>query len=694
MSRMRGVWVDPAERVAVAQPGCLLGDVDRETQLHGLATVLGFVSATGIAGLTLGGGFGYLTRRFGWTSDNVLGMDVVTATGELVRASETENPDLFWGLRGGGGNFGVMTSVRYRLHEVGPEIIGGADRLATPMTRPRSWIATASWSRERPAGAHGARDPAPGAARSVDPQGRSTARRSWSLVVCDTGPVDEAEERAAAIRAFGSPIGDIVQRRPYVVTAEPARRDPAQGPPVLLEVRVPARGHARGAASGVMDAAARQFASPHSAIILFPIDGAHQRLPGDHSAVGNRDAGVVLNISASWERPEDDDANVEWARAGWRDMRRFSTGGTYVNFLNEEEGDDRDPCRVRLQPRAPRAREGGRGIRTTSSGSTRTSPPTPDSGPRGGWRRGFRQGADSRSWALERRRAAWRSRWSRSGRLVARAAAARYAARAPGRSPASSRRCPRTASTRWLSASRSSSPSRVAEACVRAVDHRHGDGAVERDHRVGRGPLEEVVQRKDPCPVGLGGRRRPVVDRGDRGLDLVWPHPTRRAGAVEQSKRLADPVLVPASPVLARQRYEPAIRGEAGRSPRIDQEHEGEEAGHLRILGLDAVDLTRQADRLAREVRGALLGARVVRVALVEHQIHDVQDRSRDLASRSPASGTRNRAPAARIRALARTMRWAMVGSGTRNARATWAVVMPATARRVSAMADPGDSAG
>ena len=125
LSLMRGVWVDAGKRVARAQAGCLLGDVDRETQVHGLAGVLGFVSATGVAGLTLGGGFGYLTRRWGWTADNVAGMDVVTADGKLVRASSDENADLFWGLRGGGGNFGVVTGIDYALHPVGPEVVGG-----------------------------------------------------------------------------------------------------------------------------------------------------------------------------------------------------------------------------------------------------------------------------------------------------------------------------------------------------------------------------------------------------------------------------------------------------------------------------------------------------------------------------------------------------------------------------------------
>ena len=126
MSLMRGVWVNPAARVAHAQAGCLLGDVDAETQVHGLAAVLGFVSATGCAGLTLGGGFGYLTRRFGWTSDNLASVNLVTADGRVVRASERENSNLFWGLCGGGGNFGVATNFAYRLHPVGPDVIAGA----------------------------------------------------------------------------------------------------------------------------------------------------------------------------------------------------------------------------------------------------------------------------------------------------------------------------------------------------------------------------------------------------------------------------------------------------------------------------------------------------------------------------------------------------------------------------------------
>jgi FAD/FMN-containing dehydrogenase len=337
MARMRGVWIDPAERVAIAQPGCLLGDVDRETQVHGLATVLGFVSATGIAGLTLGGGFGYLTRRFGWTSDNVVAMDVVTATGEVVRASEQANPDLFWGMRGGGGNLGVMTSVTYRLHPVGPEITAGAiawraDDAAAVLDRWRELVADAPAELTvvailRPA------PPAPWIPKDVH------GTPIVALVVCDTGPTEFAEERIGTLRAFGSPIGDNVQRRSYSSMQSLLDGTQPKGrryywkseflPSFTMEL-----------VAGVVDRA-RAFESAHSSITLFPIDGAHQRLPGDHSAVGNRDAGAVLNIGASWERADDDEVNIEWACSLWRDLRAHSTGGVYVNFLTEDEGEDR-----------------------------------------------------------------------------------------------------------------------------------------------------------------------------------------------------------------------------------------------------------------------------------------------------------------------------------------------------------------
>ena len=337
MSRMRGVWVDPTTRTARAQAGCLLGDVDRETQLHGLAAVLGFISNTGIAGLTLGGGFGYLTRRFGWTSDNLLSMEVVTADGRVVQASETENRDLFWGLCGGGGNFGVVTGFEYKLHPVGPEIVAGAiawraeyagevlEMLRNLMEQAPPELVCVAGLRIAP--------PAPWLSKDVH------GKPIVALFVCHTGRLTDGEKLVAPIKAFGTPVGDIVQRRSYVsqqslldATQPKGRRYYWKSeflPNLKPELLAKTISHAEA------------IASPHSAILLFPLDGALNRLPEDHSSVGNRDTAWVLNIAASWDKAEDDKTNIDWARAAWRDMRSFSTGGTYMNFLTEEETDDR-----------------------------------------------------------------------------------------------------------------------------------------------------------------------------------------------------------------------------------------------------------------------------------------------------------------------------------------------------------------
>jgi FAD/FMN-containing dehydrogenase len=334
---MRGTWVDPGMRTVRAQAGCLLGDVDRETQVHGLAAVLGFVSNTGIAGLTLGGGFGYLTRRYGWTSDHLVAVELVTAEGKIARASERENRDLFWGLRGGGGNFGVATNFEYQLHRVGPEIVAGAvgwsgDQAEHVLELYRDVVDHAPEEltpvivlRRAPA--------APWLPKEIHGQ------PVIMMVVCHSGSLADGEKLVAPIKAFGAKSGDILQRRTYAsqqslldATQPKGRRyywkseylprlDPALLPPLIEH--------------------ADRIQSPHSAIVLFPILGALNQLPEDHSAVGNRDAAFVVNITASWEKAEDDAANIEWARAAWRDLRRFSTGGTYINFLTDEEGDER-----------------------------------------------------------------------------------------------------------------------------------------------------------------------------------------------------------------------------------------------------------------------------------------------------------------------------------------------------------------
>lgn len=337
MSLMRGVWVDVKTKVAHAQAGCLLGDVDRETQVHNLAAVLGFVSRTGIAGLTLGGGFGYLTRRWGWASDNVAGMDVVTAEGKLVHASEQENSDLFWGLRGGGGNFGVVTGIDYKLYPLGAEIIGGP--VAWPASEAPNVLKLYRELAEnappeltlallmRPA------PPAPWLPKEY--HGKPVV----IMLACYSGDLESGEKIIAPIKSLGNPIGDILMRRPYTQLQSLLDATQPKGRRYYWKSEyLPAVED--NLCQKVMDHAA-QIPSPHSAVILFHLAGALNRLEDEHSPVGNRNAHFVLNLAGSWEDENDDQQNIDWARRAWEDMKSFSTGGTYINFLVEDEGPER-----------------------------------------------------------------------------------------------------------------------------------------------------------------------------------------------------------------------------------------------------------------------------------------------------------------------------------------------------------------
>jgi len=335
--QMRGVWVDAAARTAHAQAGCLLGDVDRETQLHGLAAPLGFVSLTGIAGLTLGGGFGYMSRQYGWTSDSVRSMTLVNAQGEVTRASERENPDLFWGLRGGGGNFGVLTGIEYALYPVGPEIVGGAVAWHADST-PAVMELFREATERAPADLTlvlilRVAPPAPW----IDPaaHGKPVA----VIVACHTGNAAEGEKLLAPIKAFGKPVGDVMQRRPYVTQQSLLDATQPNGRRYYWKSE-----YMTGFEDDVfvrLQEHADRIVSPHSAAILFHLGGAIAKHPDSHSAVGNRTAGAVFNITAQWEKAADDEKNIAWARAAWKDLRRFSTGGTYVNFLNADEAGER-----------------------------------------------------------------------------------------------------------------------------------------------------------------------------------------------------------------------------------------------------------------------------------------------------------------------------------------------------------------
>jgi FAD/FMN-containing dehydrogenase len=337
LSPMRGVWVDPAGHTVRAQAGCTLGDVDRETQLHGEAAVLGFVSATGIAGLTTGGGFGYLTRKHGWTCDNLISMEVVTADGTIVRASDTENAELFWCLRGGSGNFGIVTSFEYKTFPVGPTILGGmiawrAEEAPEVLRLYRELSAKApreltlvTMMRIAP--------PAPWLPKEIH------GKPMIGVLACYTGKVADGEKLVAPLRALGKPVADILVPRPYAQmqglldATQPKGRRYYWKSEYLAELGPELFDLFRERAAAI--------SSPHSAVIFFQIGGAIGELPADHSPVGNRDAAYVLNIAASWDAAADDAKNVEWARDSWKQLKRFSTGGVYVNFLTEDEGADR-----------------------------------------------------------------------------------------------------------------------------------------------------------------------------------------------------------------------------------------------------------------------------------------------------------------------------------------------------------------
>ena len=331
MSRMREITVDPEARLARVGPGCLLGEVDQATQAHGLATVLGFVSETGVAGLTLGGGFGYLTRRFGWTVDNLAEVEVVTADGQVRTANRDENAELFWALRGGGGNFGVVTRFSFRLHQVGPTITGGL----------------IIWSAERAAEVLAAyRDLTESAPRELT---ASTIVRlappapflpqAWhgkpvvGIQVCHSGANPEAD--LAAVRALGNPIVDLTGPKPYAAVQS------------MLNVMEPKWLHRYwkaeflpGLSSEFLDAfrsSALRVTSPLSQSIIFHVGGALNDHEDDDGAVGNRDAHYIGGFAATWPPGAPADPHVAWARNGWERIRPFSTGGNYVNFQLAED---------------------------------------------------------------------------------------------------------------------------------------------------------------------------------------------------------------------------------------------------------------------------------------------------------------------------------------------------------------------
>jgi FAD/FMN-containing dehydrogenase len=338
MSRLRGVLVDPRERTVTAQAGCRLGDVDRETQLHGLATPLGFISKTGLAGLTLGGGFGYLTRRFGWAVDNLLEVEIVTADGTVRRASSEEHEDLFWAIRGAGHNFGVVTSFTFRLHEVGPTVYGGlvawpaarADEVLEAYreiatTAPRELTAFLILLRA---------PPAPFVPREAH------GERICAMTVCYSGDFDDVDEVLAPVRAVDEPVVNLLQEQPYARLQSYLDDTEPDGHHYYWKTEFAAE------LSPDLLATMRDLAAecpvPEGQLVVAHLGGALNERDEDDGAVGNRDARFVYGAAGMWAP---DDPNGErfrqWTRDAWTQLRPFSTGGTYINFQTADESGDR-----------------------------------------------------------------------------------------------------------------------------------------------------------------------------------------------------------------------------------------------------------------------------------------------------------------------------------------------------------------
>jgi hypothetical protein len=335
LSLMKGVRVDPEARTVRAQAGLLLGELDREVQAFGLAVPAGFISHTGLAGLTLGGGIGFFMRKFGLTIDNLLSADLITADGEFVKASENENADLFWGLRGGGGNFGIVTEFEFRLNPLGPQVVSGAvfwpaAEAPNVLRFYRDWITdcpdeltTDVLQRKAPA--------VPGVPPDL------VGKPVIAVACCYAGSVEEGEKVMRPLKGFGSPVLDLCGPRPFLTHQS------------MFDASFP-RGwwyyfrscDVADLNDGIIDVMAEygsQIASPITSVGLWQMGGAVARIGEDDTAFNGRTAGHTFNIGGNTESADGFEEEREWARSYWSALSPYHTS-VYVNFLMDE-GEER-----------------------------------------------------------------------------------------------------------------------------------------------------------------------------------------------------------------------------------------------------------------------------------------------------------------------------------------------------------------
>jgi FAD/FMN-containing dehydrogenase len=325
LSLMRGVLVDAASRTVRVQGGATLGDVDRETHLHGLAVPTGVVSRTGIAGLTLGGGVGWLVRKHGFTCDNVLAFELVDASGEHRTVSATEHPDLFWALRGGGGNFGIVTSFTFEAHPVktvlGGLIVHARDQAGAVLRYYRDFMKTAPLELTAYA------------ALLTTPDGHPAV----AVIPCWCGDMAEGERAVAPLRQFGSPLMDAVQPMPFPVMQsmlDDAFQDGTRNYWKSTFVKA-----LDDDAIDTLVGHANRMTSPLSAVVVEFYAGAASAVGPAETAFAQRQAEYDIGFMAQWTDPAEDATHTAWARAAWDAMQPFSSGGFLLNFLSEESPD-------------------------------------------------------------------------------------------------------------------------------------------------------------------------------------------------------------------------------------------------------------------------------------------------------------------------------------------------------------------
>jgi FAD/FMN-containing dehydrogenase len=335
LSHMTSVRVDPDAKRMWVEPGATLADVDRETQAFGLAVPTGINSTTGIAGLTLGGGFGWITRKYGLTIDSLVSADVVTANAELIHANANENPELFWALRGGGGNFGVVTNFEFKLHPVGPEVLAGLvvhpfEDAPTLLKDYRRLASAASdeltcWTVMRKA------PPLPFLPTEWH------GREIMALAMCYCGSVEDGQKATKELRALGKPIADVVGPMPFAAWQQAF--DPLLTPGArnywkshdFIELSDPAL--------ALITRAIAELPDPECEIFIGHLGGASGRVPVGATAFPQRKSHFVMNVHGRWRDPAKDRLCIDWAKKLFNDIAPHAAGTAYVNFMPEDETD-------------------------------------------------------------------------------------------------------------------------------------------------------------------------------------------------------------------------------------------------------------------------------------------------------------------------------------------------------------------